>query len=276
MRRSEYLTLLGGARKPAALWTPLQLGASLDAWWDPSKTANITLNGGNIASYTDSSPHAVIASQATAGNQPGYSATGLNGLPAYIGGASKFLSAAGLLSSQLPFTVFAVMNASAPSTTGIILNSISNGGLELRVETTGVFSVFSTGITGYGSSTNASIIGTSAFALVVYDGTTLSFRVNGSAAGSAAQAISFSPSGSLLGSYTDGSLNFLGALGDIVKMNTAASLLQQQELEGFGAWKYGIQSVLPAGHPYKSAAPTAASIAAFGSNSNSILPLLAA
>jgi hypothetical protein len=38
-------------------------------------------------------------------------------------------------------------------------------------------------------------------------------------------------------------------------VTTALAALEIQKLEGWGAWDSGIQSVLPAGHPYKSAAP---------------------
>jgi len=38
--------------------------------------------------------------------------------------------------------------------------------------------------------------------------------------------------------------------------NTVLNTTQRQKIEGYLAWKWGLQSTLPAGHPFKTAAPT--------------------
>lgn len=50
---------------------------------------------------------------------------------------------------------------------------------------------------------------------------------------------------------------FFGWLMEIVTFNTQLSQTNQQKMEGYLAWKWGIQASLPAGHPHKSSAPTA-------------------
>lgn len=48
---------------------------------------------------------------------------------------------------------------------------------------------------------------------------------------------------------------FTGDIGEVLILSTALSSTNRQKLEGYLAWKWGIQGNLPAGHPYKSAAP---------------------
>jgi hypothetical protein len=58
--------------------------------------------------------------------------------------------------------------------------------------------------------------------------------------------------GPLAGSYLNGDI------GEVVVLRSLSvfSELQRQKLEGSMAWRWGLQSNLPGGHPYKSARPT--------------------
>jgi hypothetical protein len=47
-----------------------------------------------------------------------------------------------------------------------------------------------------------------------------------------------------------------GALHTVVQFNSNLTTPDRQRVEGILAWQYGIQSVLPASHPFKNAAPT--------------------
>jgi len=70
-----------------------------------------------------------------------------------------------------------------------------------------------------------------------------------------------------IGTFTSGVLTGLGREGgsggpvygwvmEIVMFNTQLSQTNQQKMEGYLAWKWGIQTSLPSAHPYYSAAPT--------------------
>jgi hypothetical protein len=50
---------------------------------------------------------------------------------------------------------------------------------------------------------------------------------------------------------------FNGLCAEVVLFVEALSVDNRQKVEGYLAWKWGIESVLPVGHPYKDAAPTA-------------------
>jgi hypothetical protein len=54
---------------------------------------------------------------------------------------------------------------------------------------------------------------------------------------------------------------FYGNIAEFITYNTSVSTLQRQQIEGYLAWKWGLQANLPANHPYKSAAPTSTSTA---------------
>jgi hypothetical protein len=48
---------------------------------------------------------------------------------------------------------------------------------------------------------------------------------------------------------------FDGQIAEIVLLNVAATTLQRQKVEGYLAWKWGIESNLPGGHPYEFGPP---------------------
>jgi len=47
-----------------------------------------------------------------------------------------------------------------------------------------------------------------------------------------------------------------GTISEVIVYNTSVGTTDRQKLEGYLAWKWGIQASLPSDHPYKSAAPT--------------------
>jgi hypothetical protein len=69
------------------------------------------------------------------------------------------------------------------------------------------------------------------------------------------------PLSTSMGFNIGSSAGFIGNIYDVIMYNTALSTLQRQQIEGYLAWKWGLQANLPADHPYKSAAPTSTSTA---------------
>ena len=47
-----------------------------------------------------------------------------------------------------------------------------------------------------------------------------------------------------------------GNIAEVITYNTSVSTLQRQQVEGYLAWKWGLQANLPVGHPYKNASPS--------------------
>jgi hypothetical protein len=77
--------LVGGTRNlnGEEPWTPADLGASLALWLDADDASTITLNGSNVAQWSDKSGNDRHATQATAANQPTYTASAYAGKPAF-------------------------------------------------------------------------------------------------------------------------------------------------------------------------------------------------
>ncbi len=70
------------------------VGTGLQYQLDASNPANLTVSGGSVSAWNDSSGHGVAFTQPTAANQPTYNATGINGLGAvaFDGGFQKLVS----------------------------------------------------------------------------------------------------------------------------------------------------------------------------------------
>jgi hypothetical protein len=48
----------------------------------------------------------------------------------------------------------------------------------------------------------------------------------------------------------------LGFVTEVVYTNTALSTTDRERLEGYLAWKWGLEANLPAGHPFRNITPT--------------------
>jgi len=45
-------------------------------------------------------------------------------------------------------------------------------------------------------------------------------------------------------------------IAEVILYNSVLTTLQVQQIEGYLAWKWGLQANLPVGHPYKNAPPS--------------------
>jgi sugar lactone lactonase YvrE len=87
---------------------------------------------------------------------------------------------------------------------------------------------------------------------------------NGSNAALAQPAGAFVPQnygGTVIGSYATGIFKsgvYNGSIGEVILFNSTLSTSDRQKVEGYLAWKWGLQAKLPVSHPYYSAAPATA------------------
>jgi hypothetical protein len=100
-----------GSRTP---WTPEDLGASLIAWWDAD--AGVVQTDGAVSQWIDG-VGALTLAQATADNQPVYSATSFNGRPGVtFDGTADFLNVeavTGLPTGADPCEMWALVDQTA-------------------------------------------------------------------------------------------------------------------------------------------------------------------
>ena len=97
----------------------------------------------------------------------------------------------------------------------------------------------------------------SGYGIFTFDGTT------GLGNGFTASQIAASSSTASFGCYSQNPTNAAmnGYLNEVIIFNTNISTTNQTIMEGYLAWKWGLQANLPSGHTYKNAAPTSGSSA---------------
>ena len=106
------------------------------------------------------------------------------------------------------------------------------------------------------SNTGVISIGNAAIMGVQYDTTNITGIFNGTTQLSPAATLTADTANFIVGVHSNTATNFLdGAFGEIVFIQSAVSLSNRQKLEGYLAWKWGLQANLPVGHPYKNAPP---------------------
>jgi hypothetical protein len=256
----------------ASAWSPASL-PGLVVWYDAQNTASITLNGSNVAQWNDQSGNGHNMTQGTAGNQPPYSATGLNGKPSV-----NFNIASTSTSQQLstplaagPFTSGLVWAFVFADTSGAAGASYPEPPL-LRCVGSTAAPIDRWGgevITGNGSGTNPadstapninSYTSPTILIMICLPGPPITYNewANGT------NVHTFSPSSStfwgdaatslILGMRQDGGTQCNGYVGEVIACPTILAT-DRQKVEGYFAWKWGLQANLPAGHPYKAAPP---------------------
>jgi hypothetical protein len=88
--------------------------------------------------------------------------------------------------------------------------------------------------------------GATSLAETIYNGTNIIQYLNGTSNSSGSTNLPFSGAGTT----SIGINNWFGTINEIVVYNTSLTILQRQQIEGYLAWKWGLQSKLPSSHPY--------------------------
>jgi hypothetical protein len=245
-----------------ALWTPNNISGVVIGWWDPSVATSVT-----TSSYAGNTTVASIASQigsyALANGSPAaspeYNAQ-INSLNVFNCVSNQFLTTSSFVQAQ-PLTIvvflhpvgalssFPVIAQDASGLSGRAILFANRGDLGNLPSLYG-----GTNNATYGSSLSA---GSNYFIVGQFNGATSAVSLNGTV-----DTLSVNPGTSgISGGFelNDASNYFTGYVGDVVLINGTVTTAVRQQLEGWIAWKWGVQALLPVGHPYKSAAPTGAS-----------------
>jgi hypothetical protein len=240
-----------------ALWTPAEILTRL--WLDASDSSTITIVTG-VSEWRDKSGNSSHASQNTSGSQPTIVSAGLNGNDVIRFNATSQFFDINLSSSASDWDVFFVVKPNvATKESGMYIIDIQTGRLILA-------SILAAGA-NVGCYVNGAWVGASA---ATTSAQVLSYSFNYLAGsngsnirrnGSVIDNFTYSSRLSLSTVATIGcSYNHLGAFydGDIAEIifipsNTVPNI--RQKIEGYLAWKWGLQSSLPVGHLYENAAP---------------------
>ena len=269
-------------------WTPADLGADLKLWLDADDASTITLNGSTVSQWDDKSGNNFNFANATASGQPAYLATGLNGKPSlrtdgadtlFSGTTSLGRNVSGLTSAIVgvhpvaaSFSVnacdFFISAASQSSTRFALLVSPSGqtadrysiAGRRLDADTYAGVPSSTSAVTNAGNPWIR--IGQRAYSAGVANHWTNGTQdlTNGlvGTQGSGNTSDTASLRSNL---FTNNAVGSGGApansqLSEIVVTHSTMTTTDRQKLEGYLAWKWGLEGDLPLGHPYKSAPPT--------------------
>ena len=248
-------------------FTPTQIsGCAL--WLDAADRSSLTFSSGtNVSTWADKSGGGYNVTQGTSTRQPTYNATNrqllFSGDGVQNSSANQALQNTSIPVAGTAYTIFSVAkgNASQPSFTGynyMIAPAVTFPQARLAFASlTGNFATFTgTGTTFNDTNANTpniSVRTTTRIWCMVVSGSTLTPFYDG---------ISMNTKVGTTGSFTglvvgdafstDSGQCWNGSMNEILFYNSALSTNERQQIEGYLAWKWGLQANLPANHPYKS------------------------
>ena len=234
-----------------SLWKPTDLGANLVGWFDSSNLATVGLVGSGVNNWF-SGVGTMVASQATSANMPPYASSG----------GVNFTVATGLFMQNCPASFDVVMvakpnpPAAAPVDWRTMLRSTNYHEMIIETGTTRLGS-YVAGFFPAGGLTWGNVDG------IAYARVAPSTAVQISRDGGALTAV-----GAVLGAASAAPTNGFGCYNGVATPAQGFGLVKEvifvpynssdttrQKLEGYLAHKWGLDTLLPAGHPYKSAPP---------------------
>jgi hypothetical protein len=262
---------LRGAAAPAVPWVPSDIAAT-KAWWTAADhgTARMTDDGaGLISSHTARVTAIALTAVTTA--RPTWSATGFNSAYPVLAfnGTTNVLAAAGV-NAAIPTGsaeswIFAVADNNLPGATAGV-RSIGGYGITTtdQCRSIGRFTVTSLnrwqsscGVSTSNPTTLAEFNGPHMGLAKILPGTHHGLMVDGSAiATNVLGAVVTSTTATRMGANQAAAPGAFWS-GGIAELLFLSALVQADidKLFGWAAWAYGLVSLLPAGHPYKSARP---------------------
>jgi len=275
--RVTALALMGflmlGVAPSLRAFAPTDIGG-LALWLDASDSSTITETDGNVSEWRDKSGLNRHAAQTTGANQPSVEADTLNGLGTLYFDGDTYLALSGealsMLNAKSGVTVFAVSRyEAAGGRRYIFFCTTSAGGATTRV--------------GFGShddffELSGRRLDSDSWLRVVSDASdTMQWYIQGNVLDHGIDSIDTRVNGSVIhtssfrgtGTYSatdsvtmmiarhgSAAPHFQGRIAEFVMFDEAISVGEAEIIEGYLAWKWGLESQLPAGHTYSDMPPS--------------------
>jgi hypothetical protein len=268
--------IIGGSKCGPTQFIPIRSGAfqpnqiaALNTWLDAADTNTFTFSSGNsISRWFDKSLSGRSATQTTVANQPVLIQSALTGKPCvFFTAASTVLNLPGYALNTIP-----------PISVFLVGNQTANGMYISITGPTGIYFRTSFGVspgptyTSYGVDYGAAqfryvavpanldsnfhiqsfALPNAAVGVYYFDGS-----LGDSQTGFTFNSASFSSALPSLGAYSQipGNNGMTGFISEILIYRATLNTTQIQQIEGYLAWKWGLQGNLPATHPFKTAPP---------------------
>lgn len=232
-------------------WTPADISTEL--WLDATDAATLTLVSGKVSQWNDKKGNGRSATQTNAALRPVYSATGLGGK-----GAVALDTSTGQLNINSfgsgTYSWFCALGASSGTSLTLIggvntfipLAIVSTNSNILRVnganDPSGAIQLYN------GESTQSVVLRTDVY-----------YKVSDTTVTNAIAAYVNIPviTSTVRLGWTDAnaSYGYNGFAGEFIVVSGTPTTDNRQKIEGYLAHKWGMTANLPAGHPYKTAAP---------------------
>ena len=255
--RATRLHAIGNRRSGAAAWTPAALGSDLALWLDAADSSTITLNGSTVSQWNDKSGNARHATQGTAASQPTYSQNQLSGKPAVVfDGTDDFMSVSAFNNA---------VSLALIGSGGSVLSPLISGAAPLDFSPAWNANEATVDYRGRTNTTIRSVnlgggINNFSIGFISLDSANGEVKLsgNGGTQTSFSQTIVSSDTTiNTLGRDYQGSSQFAnGRIAEVVVASSLLSTTDRQRLEGYLAWKWGLEANLPSGHPFKNTPPT--------------------
>ncbi len=250
-----------------SFFLPTQISGCV-TWLDAADTSTITVSGSSVTQWADKGSRRYVFTQSNTSLSPKSGLNRLNGLNMITTQGSQYLQITNYRQDFTTCSFFCVVTATntfsnwdflgifmvpqvnggpyfytelvgiAPNTYGFTVSSFNFGSMSANQGTTppiGTPFVYSGFLTG-NSSTN----------FINVNGSQSALTFNGANGGLSA---SLSNTTVYTAGYPGNAKS--GLYGDIIMFNRILSQSEYQRIEGYLAWKWGLQSSLPAAHPYK-------------------------
>jgi hypothetical protein len=243
--------------------TPLTISSNVALWMDAADATSMTLSGSTVTRWNDKSSNATSFIAASGWTAPTIQANAQNGKSSVnFNGTTNILRGVNVSpDGRTAMTMFLV--AYQPSGTSLTAGSIFSYNQQAGWSSTGL-AIYQGGIGwryGTGQPQNPSVVTTIganyAIAMVNKNGVTETGWVNGTQVYSNSSTLATLAGNSneiWIGYGVQGFLN--ENVGEIISVFSNLSSTPQTQMEGYLAWKWGLQSNLPINHPYRYSEPT--------------------
>ncbi len=251
-------------------WTPSQITTAL--WLDAADASTFTFSSGTTVNNWTSKSGGYVLTQSDNAKRPSRSGS-VNGLPAVVFDGGDGMSVANFdhRSAGQQASFFAVFTASSGGDQFLLEHTadtnVNSGAFNLARNSTNQvgFTKYSAGPVRYATFETTGTVTTLPKVFVGTMNGTLSTNENfgwldGDGAGGRFSNqdtnANFLNATLFLGSRNNTSLFLNGQICEVGIIPSVVSTDTRQRIEGYLAWKWGLEANLPAGHPYENSAPT--------------------
>ena len=218
-------------------------------WLDAADTspASMTLSGTTLTTWKDKSGNGL--NMTAGGNYPTYTKTGIQ----FNGGVPNVLSNSTGYSATTALTAFVVYQSTVSSSRQRYFKCAKNGNYSFVSTDTTYIDLSTTTTNNYNGPISYSANTTYIISVVPYSSSSLAYAINGTESFSWIYSASSTPYAGATELEVGGvsTVYFTGYIMEVIMYDAYFTPTQRQQVEGYLAWKWGLNANLPPTHPYK-------------------------